>query len=153
MTLTELVVVLIILGVIAVVAIPRLTNMTALRDRGEYDKVVSTLQYARKAALAQRRYACVALTSATVTLTIDPNVPELTATPFGGTCPFAGALTLPVPDKAPCGTNQLCLTTTTLTTGASAFQFDPQGRASATVTLTVSGFPAITVEGETGYVH
>jgi MSHA pilin protein MshC len=153
MTLMELVVVMVILGVIAVVAVPRLTDMTAVRDRGEYDEVLSTLQYARKTALSQRRYACVVLTSATVTLTADPNPPESTATPFGGLCPFANALALPVPDQAPCGANQLCLTNTTLTTSATSFQFDPQGRASTTVTVTVSGFPAITVEGETGYVH
>jgi hypothetical protein len=39
------------------------------------------------------------------------------------------------------------------TTSSANFQFDPRGRASAQVVITVSGFPAITVEGETGYVH
>jgi hypothetical protein len=34
-----------------------------------------------------------------------------------------------------------------------AFQFDALGRAAATVTLTVTGFPVVTVEGETGHVH
>jgi hypothetical protein len=33
------------------------------------------------------------------------------------------------------------------------FQFDALGRASAPVTITMTGFPPITVEGETGYVH
>jgi hypothetical protein len=42
---------------------------------------------------------------------------------------------------------------TSISTTSNAFQFDPRGRASGQVVVTVSGFPPITVEAETGYVH
>jgi hypothetical protein len=89
-----------------------------------------------------------------VTLTVDGNPPESTATPFGGTCPFATALPLPTPDKDCNGsTNQTCVKTIALSSSAGTFQFDPLGRASTTVTITVAGFPSVKVESETGLVH
>jgi MSHA pilin protein MshC len=153
-TFTELIVVLLVIGILAAVAIAKLTNINVIQQRTEYDKVVSALQYARKSAVAQRRYACVGVTATAVSLTLDPNPPESTATPFGGTCPFATALALPSPDPTPaCASNQTCVKNTSIASTSGSFQFDPRGRASAQVVITVSGFPAITVEGETGYVH
>ena len=152
-TLVELVVTLLLTAILAVVVIPRLTNMDALRQRAEYDKVFSAIEYARKAAIAKRRYACVSLSASQVSLTVDANPPEATATPFGGTCPFATALVLPSPDSSCAGSNQTCLKTTSISSTSNAFQFDARGRASATVVVTVSGYPSFTVEAETGYVH
>jgi len=152
-TLIELVVVLLMVAILAVVAIPKLTNLDALRQRAEYDKVFSAIEYARKAAIAKRRYACVSLSASQVSLTIDANPPEATATPFGGTCPFTTALPLPSPDSNCAGSNQTCVKTSTITSTSNMFQFDARGRASATVVVTVSGYPSFTVEAETGYVH
>jgi MSHA pilin protein MshC len=153
-TLTELIVTLLVIAILAVFAIPKLSNMSVVQQRSEYDKIVSAIQYARKSAVAQRRYVCVSVSAAAVSLTVDPNPPEATATPFGGTCPsFAAALALPSPDSSCAASNQSCVKTTSISSTSSAFQFDPRGRASGQVVLTVSGFPAITVEGETGYVH
>jgi MSHA pilin protein MshC len=153
-TFTELIVVLLVIGILAAVAIAKLSNINVIQQRSEYDKVVSALEYARKSAVAQRRYACVGITATAVSLTLDPNPPESTAVPFGGTCPFATALALPSPDPTPaCASNQTCVKNTTIASTSGSFQFDPRGRASAQVVVTVSGFPAITVEGETGYVH
>jgi len=153
-TFTELIVVLLVVGILAAVAIAKLSNINVVQQRTEYDKVVSALQYARTAAIAQRRYACVGITANAVSLTLDPNPPESTVTPFGGTCPFATALALPSPDPTPaCASNQTCVKNTSITSTSASFQFDPRGRAPAQVVITVSGFPAITVEGETGYVH
>lgn len=153
-TFTELIVVLLVVGILAAVAIAKLSNINVIQQRSEYDKVASALQYARKSAVAQRRYACVGITATAVSLTLDPNPPESTANPFGGTCPFATALALPSPDPTPaCASNQTCVKNTTIASTSGSFQFDPRGRASAQVVITVSGFPAITVEGETGYVH
>jgi MSHA pilin protein MshC len=150
-TLTELVVMLLVIGILAAVIIPTM-NMNVFQERTEYDSVFSAIQYARKSAIAKRRYVCVAVSSSAVSLTLDPNPPEATATPFAGTCPFSTALALPAPDKN-CAPNQSCLKATSLTSTAAAFQFDALGRAAATVTVTVTGFPAITVEAETGHVH
>ena len=153
-TFTELIVILLVIGILATVAIAKLTNINVIQERSEYDKVVSALQYARNSAVAQRRYACVGITATAVSLTLDANPPESTASPFGGTCPFSTLLSLPSADPTPsCASNQTCVKSTSITTSSASFQFDPRGRASAQVVITVSGFPAITVEGETGYVH
>jgi MSHA pilin protein MshC len=153
-TFTELIVILLVIGILAAVAIAKLTNINVIQERSEYDKIVSALQYARNTAVAQRRYACVGITATAVSLTLDPNPPESTASPFGGTCPFSTLLALPSADPTPsCASNQTCVKSTSITTSSANFQFDPRGRASAQVVITVSGFPAITVEGETGYVH
>jgi MSHA pilin protein MshC len=153
-TFTELIVVLLVVGILAAVAIAKLTNINVIQQRSEYDKVFSAIQYARKSAIAQRRYACVAVSATAVSLTLDPNPPESTATPFGGSCPFATALALPSPDPTPsCASNQTCVKNTSIVSTSGNFQFDPRGRASAQVVVTVSGFPSITVEAETGYVQ
>jgi MSHA pilin protein MshC len=152
-TLPELIVTLVLIGILAVFVLPKLTGMNAVRSRSEYDKVLSAITYARKAAVAQRRYACVVLSGTVVTLTIDPNPPEATATAFGGSCPFATPLNLPAKDAACSAANQTCLQHSTVSAAPATFQFDALGRASAPVTITMSGYPPITVEGETGHVH
>lgn len=144
---------LLVIAILAVVALPKLSNMSVVQQRSEYDKIVSALQYARKSAVAQRRYVCVSVSATAVSLTVDPNPPEATANPFGGTCPFANALTLPSSDSSCAASNQSCVKSTSISSTSSPFQFDPRGRASGQVVVTVTGFPAITVEGETGYVH
>jgi MSHA pilin protein MshC len=130
-----------------------MSGMSVFRQRGEYDAVVSAIQFARKSAIAKRRYVCVSLSATAVSLTVDSNPPEATATPFGGACPFATPLPLPTPDSACAATNQSCLQATSISSPPPAFQFDALGRAAATVTVTVTGFPAITVEAETGHVR
>ena len=152
-TLTELIVTLVLVGILAVFVAPKFAGMNTVRERSEYDKVLSAITYARKAAVAKRRYACVSVSSTAVTLTVDANPPESTATPFGGTCPFATALDLASRDQACSASNQTCLKYSTIASTPGTFQFDPLGRASTTVTITMAGYPPITVEGETGYVH
>jgi prepilin-type N-terminal cleavage/methylation domain-containing protein len=58
-TLVELIVILVVIGILAVFLLPNMRTMSAFKERGDYDRVVSALQYARKAAIAQRRYVCV----------------------------------------------------------------------------------------------
>jgi MSHA pilin protein MshC len=152
-TLTEIVVTMIILGILAVALLPNLTGVNVVQQRADYDKLTFAVQYARKAAIARRRYACVALSATSATLTIDANPPESTATPFGGTCPFATALPLPAADTACSSTNQTCLKTISMSAAPTSFQFDPLGRASTPVTITISGFPSLKVESDTGLVH
>jgi prepilin-type N-terminal cleavage/methylation domain-containing protein len=152
-TLIELIVILVVIGVLAVFVAPKFAGMSVIRERSEYDKVLSAITYARKAAVAKRRYACVSVASTVVTLTIDTNPPESTATPFGGACPFGTALDLPSRDQDCSASNQTCLKYSTISSAPSTFQFDALGRASTTVTVTMPGSPPITVEGETGYVH
>lgn len=154
-TLVELVMTLVIIAILAVFAVSRMDFKSGFDERAYHDRLKAGVQFARKVAAAQRRYVCVAAAANVVTFTIDADVPESTSTPFGGTCPFAGALALPTPDTS-CGGagNAICVPSgVTLTPSAASFQFDARGGASATVTLASTGQPTITVEQETGYVH
>ena len=157
-TLVELVMTLVIIAILAVFVVPRLDFKSTFDERAYHDRLKAGLQFARKAAVAQRRYVCVGVAANVVTFTVDASVPESTTTPFGGTCPFAGALTLPSPDSG-CGGgagNQICAPTgVTLSAPSSGttFQFDARGGASAAVTFSSTGQVDVKVESETGYVH
>jgi MSHA pilin protein MshC len=156
-TLVELVVILLLIGILSVAAYARLDSSKVFAERTEYDMVRSTLQYARKSAIAKRRYVCVQVASSGLTLSADGNPPESTAANLTDPCsfpaaPFTAALPLPQPDSRCAAANLLCLSNTSLASSASSFTFDPQGRAVA-VSIVVSGYPAITVEAETGLVY
>lgn len=151
-TLVELVVTMIIIGILAVVALPRFDLLRGYDEIGYRDKVKATLEYARKSAVAQRRYSCVSVSGSNLTLTIDQNIPEAY---IPGTCP-ANPLALPTPDNA-CGgaTNQICAPSGITLAGPATLTFTPLGKPSAAGGYTVTGDAAhaITVEAETGYVH
>lgn len=167
-TLIELVVTMIVVGILAVVALPRLSLLRGYDEVGYRDKVKATLEYARKAAVAQRRNVCVQVAGDFLMLTIENAIPESAA----GTCVdptnfpnidatnFPRALALPVADRA-CGgaTNQVCAPANiTLTQNGNAIghlAFSPLGRPSAAASYAVTGTDSytITVEAETGYVH
>lgn len=154
-TLVELVMTLVIIAILAVFAVSRLDFKSGFDQRSYHDKLKAALQFARKVAVARRRYVCVSVAANAVSFTLDPNVPESTATRFGGTCPFTQALALPAPDSS-CGgaVNKICAPSgVTLAATAASFQFDALGGASAGVTFTSTGEPDIKVEAETGYVH
>jgi len=72
-TLVELVTVVVILGIISVVAIPRFFDSGTYDSRAFHDQVISTLRYAQKAAIAQRRFVCVTFTANSVGLTYGTN--------------------------------------------------------------------------------
>lgn len=150
-TLTELITIMVILGILAAVAAPRFFDRGSFDSRGFYDQTISTLRYAQKTAIAQRRFVCVALTGSSLTLTIDPTAPGAAHT--AATCP-GNALTSPEGNSpfvltAPSG---VTLAYTPVITGLS---FDALGRSSlaAQQKITVSGYGDIFVEMETGYVH
>ena len=159
-TLIELVTMMIIIGIISVFALGRLDFTTVFEQRGVQDKVKAALQFARRAAVAERRYICVAVAGGVITLKRDTRVPETTPATF---CDGSAAsnLDLPGPDRtcSPAASNAVCSSThATITSTAAAIVFDPQGHstAGAVATVTVPGQPSgvtVTVEGTTGYVH
>lgn len=159
----ELVTVILLLGILAFFALPRFNLLEGYDERGFNDKLLAGIQFARKAAIAKRRYVCVTVADAsTVSFTVDPAVPENTAVPFGGACPFATPLQLPVQDSnrgAACAaTNVICAppgVTITAPAAGTSFQFDALGRPSFAAALAINstGGTAITVEPENGYVH
>jgi len=162
-TLVELIVVMIVIGILAVVVVPRFSLLSGFDEAGYRNKVMATLEYARKTAVAQRRYVCVTRNGNGLILTRDLRDPDpLTfSTVLAANCPNSGSnqLSLPSADAkyCPSGTsaNQICAPNNTSFTAAPALlKFSPLGQPDAVATYTVSGgVPAITVEAETGYVH
>lgn len=156
-TLVELVMTIVVIGVLAVVVLPRLDLLKGFDEVGYRDKVRATLEFARKAAVAQRRQVCVQLASNDLSLTIDNETPELSVSDCTAAISLPRTLNLPAPDKA-CGgaTNQICNPSgVTLTAPTAAISISPLGQPSSGVIYTVTGQSAytITMEAETGYVH
>lgn len=145
-TLTELIMVIVMLGILAVYAAPRMFNSGDFYARGFHDETLALLRYAQKSAIAQRRTVCVAFTPTTTTLTIA----ALAAAPACAT-PLVG----------PNGEGQALITARTDVTynpQPADFSFDGLGQPSASPTIQVAysgtAIPStITVEAGTGYVH
>lgn len=137
-TMIELIVVMMVIGILAVVALPRFAERGLFEARGFEDETKALLRYAQKAAIAQRRFVCVAFGPASATLTVGATAACGTnLTGPRGDSPFAinaGATTgyAPMPNN---------------------FNFDASGTPSAGQVITVTGGGSITVEAVTGYVH
>ena len=142
-TLTELVMVIVIIGILSVIVAPRFMSSQPFETRGFYDEAQAVVRYAQKVAIAQRRsiFVCVAANEIAAISNNDCTAPAYLAHPVGGgqlRAASRGGVTLgPV----------------------TSFSFDGLGRPSAattvTFTSTVAGDPArqIIVEAETGYVR
>lgn len=149
-TLVELVVIIVLIGILSAVAIPRLAGRTTFDTRGYADQVLGALQYAQKAAVAERRNVCVAVAVGSVSLT--------KAASAGVACsinlidPTTGA-----------AFNVAAPTGVTLAPSLSPVIFDALGQnvdatgapRTADVTVTVNGdfSTTITVEKVTGYAR
>jgi len=138
-TLVELVAIMLITGILAAVAVPQFFDRATFANRGFYDEVLSTLRYAQKAAIAQRRYVCVSFPT-------DNSISLSHGTTSACGSPLASASGAAYP---------LTNSHATFVGGAPAgFYFDALGRASAASTLSITGYTgAINVQAETGYVH
>jgi MSHA pilin protein MshC len=145
-TLTELVVVIVIIGVLAVVALPRMFSRRTYDALRFYDEVQSAVRYAQKVAIAQRCSPVrVQTTASSIQLSIigTAGCPVTTDTPIAIPGTSGGALPAP----------------TGVTLTAATFSFDGTGRPSfaspLTVAVTATGEPtrSFVVEQETGYVH
>jgi MSHA pilin protein MshC len=151
----ELIVIMIVIGILAVVVLPRMDLLGGFDEVGYRDKVKSALEFARKAAVAQRRNVQVVLAGTSLVLTIDNDVPE-----GAGASSFPRALPLPATDSI-CGgaTNAVCWPAggSISVSGPASLSFTPLGRPSSAATyqilLDAVAVQAITVEAETGYVH
>jgi len=137
----------VIIGVLAVVALPRFSGRQSFDSRGFHDQAIAVLRYAQKAAIAQRRFVCVAFTANSVTLTYDATPPSTTHAT--ASCPGAGL-------TGPDGSTPYAVSSShaAFTAVPAAFSFDALGRPSAPRTITVSGYTtSIKVAAETGYVY
>lgn len=147
-TLVELIMVIVIIGVIGAIAAPRFFDNNVFRSRGFADQVQSSLRYAQKIAIAQRRNACVTFTlpaPSTVTLRI--------ASLAGAGSPCDTDLISPTGDPAYVITAPAGIAFAVL---PADFNFDALGRPNpgALPAITIVGATnSITIEAETGYVH
>ena len=69
-TLTELIVIMILVGILAVSVMPKLQGAVSLRDDAWRDGVLSAVRYAQKTAVSHRRLVCMSVADTTVTLSI-----------------------------------------------------------------------------------
>lgn len=135
-TLTEVVVVILILGILAAVVLPRFFDKQDYEVQSTYDRVLATVRYAQKAAIGARCSVRVTFASNGLSAAYEPAAP----------------CTGPVLDPLRGGT--LGLTATSgITISGTTFAFDALGRPTpGPVTVNVSG-KTFTVEAETGHVH
>ncbi|MCX7896702.1 MAG: prepilin-type N-terminal cleavage/methylation domain-containing protein [Rhodocyclaceae bacterium] len=139
-TLVELVMTMVVLGILAAVAIPRFFERQTYDARAFLDRTAALLRYAQKAAIAQRRTVCADFTASSATL-------KIRATEGDGSCDTDLA--------GPTGERPYVLTAPAGVSFSSfaSLSFKADGSPSAGATYSVAGFPPLTVEAVTGYVH
>jgi MSHA pilin protein MshC len=143
-TLVELVVTLILIGIMAFVAIPRMDLLRGWDEVGYRDQVRATLEFARKAAVAQRRSVQITFTASALTLQVQRQTPEGEGVAAWAALNPPGLTSNTI--NPPAGV--------TLMPATGTLVFDALGRPAAGASFTVSGGAGtITVEAETGYVH
>lgn len=148
-TLVELVVVIILLGILSVTALPRLSGSSAFSEAGFHAEVLAALHYAQKTAVSHRRLVCAEIAASSVTLRIASGNPS-------AACTTGNSALLRAPD----GTDAFASSTSSTLAPTTTLHFQPDGRitsdaAGTTVlstSLAVTGMPAITIQGATGYV-
>ena len=161
-TLIELIVILMVVGILAVVALPRLDVLRGFDEIGYRDKVKAALEYARKAAVAQRRQARVDLASVAplgISVSINRATPE-------GECTSAPCGYQPLPLPGGASNQALAPKAVTAVSGPATLSFDALGRplgtancvapdnvASFCYQITADAVHKIVVEAETGYVR
>jgi MSHA pilin protein MshC len=128
-TLTELITVLVIVGILAAIVAPRFFEQNVFVARGTRDQILSTLRFAQKMAISQHRNISAVFTSAT-TLNCAS---VLTGTDIHCTILNSVAITPALPQT---------------------YTFNALGQRvpNSAVTITV-GNSMLTIEAETGYVH
>ncbi|MBS0399259.1 MAG: type II secretion system protein [Proteobacteria bacterium] len=145
-TLIELIVVISILGILSATLGPRLFDQSAFSQRGYADELAAALRFARKAAV---------ITGCPARIVLSANAyAGSQQAPSGNACnpldaswstPLLGPDGTAIAGSAPSGIT---------TTPAGTFQFDAQGRLSASpgTTLTV-GARTLTLDAGTGFVQ
>lgn len=140
---TELITVIVILGILAAVALPRMST-SEYRSLEFRDKTLAALRYAQKTATSHRRLVCVTFPDAT---TISFHI----ALAQGATSCTGG-----VPLLLPGSTSNSVLSTDAtaayFTSGNIDFNFESDGQG-ANRTLEIAGATNIVVVGATGYVQ
>jgi MSHA pilin protein MshC len=135
-TLVELVVIIIVLGILSAFALPKFFNLGDYRERAAFDEVASALRYAQKLAVGS---------GCAVQVVFAGNTYALQQ----GTGGCANNLNFTTIAGHP--VNSGVISDVTLISTQASFTFDPMGRSSTAVRITV-GVRTIDVIAETGTV-
>lgn len=147
---TELAIVMVLIGIMAAYAFPKLSAAISARDDAWHDSLQSALRLAQKGAVSRRRLTCVNIASTSVAITSATANPAMACTTAingpSGTAAFATA------GNSSAGT---------AVAPAGTIYFQPDGRVTtdgagtttANRTISMTGASSITVYGETGYVE
>ncbi len=143
-TLVELVAVMTLAGILSALAAVRMLDRALIDARGFADQVASTLQFAQKAAVAQRRPVYVNIDSGARRVRVCIDAAAACALPLAA--PAGGLLDV------------VAASSVTLASGTAQFSFDGLGRPSIVAPLTLSATGGgsaftVTVEPDTGYVR
>lgn len=155
-TLTELVVVIVLVGILSVAIFPRFANKSAFDQAGYRAQVVSAIQFGRKIAVASRRYVCVTISANRLSLALDPRSPDA-ANGVKSNPPPSCTVNLNLPGSSTSSTSAP-YGVALANSGDVSIYFDPSGWTvsaalqSASASISVTGAQAITVESS-GYVH
>jgi len=163
-TMVELIVTMVIIGILAVVVLPRFDLLRGFDEIGYRDQVKATLEYARKAAVAQRRFVCVTRSGNDLIATRDLRDPDTlsistancTLSSPGNWVDLPGGPARDCPAATPA--NQICAPSGVTLGGAStaSLVFSPLGVStggSYSIVANSATTATITVEAETGYVR
>ena len=156
-TLTELIMVIVLMGILAAVAAPKIFSTSDFYARGFHDENLAYLRYAQKTAIAQRRTVCVTFDTGASTMTLA--IASAAATT---SCASAGTLSGPK-GETPVTLSARSGIAYSTALPPTSFNFDALGQpivaagtgaAQATQTFQIQGASnTITVEAATGYVH
>lgn len=138
-TLAELVIVVVIAAILAAIAIPQF-NQPAIDATWFHEQARSTVRYAQRTAIAQRRCVFVSVSAPNLSLFYDNNGDCLITATTVADLATGGAVAI----AAPAGV--------VLSAAPNPFSFNGLGQPSAAAIVTVGG-RTITVNAETGYVQ
>ncbi|UGQ48373.1 type II secretion system GspH family protein [Massilia endophytica] len=144
---TELITVMVIIGVLAVVAVPRLVGNTDMSSRSFHTDVQSALRYAQKVASSHRRLVCATVGASNISLNIASANPAL-----------ACDTSLASPDGKPYASQDVAITASGALLGTLYFQptgritTDPAGTIAASGSIAITGANSVRIDGATGHV-
>jgi MSHA pilin protein MshC len=127
-TMVELIVIMLIVGIMAIAAVSRMDSLRGFDEIGFRDQVRATLEYARKSAVAGRRFVCVGVRAGNTGLVVtrDQSDPDITAL-AAVNCNLPGSFPLNLPGTQ---ANTIVAPAGIAFAGpAAAVIFDPLGRA------------------------
>jgi MSHA pilin protein MshC len=141
-TLTELLMVIVLVAILAAVVVPRLLGGSPFDTLGFVEETQAILRYAQRSALAMQRTVCVAFGANSITLSY--------ASAYGSsTCDTS----LAGPTGSPAAYQVTGRGTSSFSPVPANFSFDRLGQPSAGQNITIAGGRTIRVEPGTGYVY